>query len=174
MVKALPDFSLDPDWNRILNLMGAVYERIDFIYKFGLNRSDSFSNDTAPPLEIHLSDLESININKFGFGGRGVAYLKKQSLGNLRKYHIEKCETLTAVNNKGESDKFFVHPGKNGVFPVLIRNSKTNETTEEYIELNVCKHCLRKINYSGYANSKMSEKQKIVLNFSLPKFYPDD
>ena len=86
------------------------------------------------------------------------------------KFHITFCQTLKRMSVQGKSEKYVVAIRTDGKFKLnYIANNVIQRTVEKNLE--VCKHCLRKVNWKDY-NLFFGQKKKIIFeNFSLEEFF---
>lgn len=90
---------------------------------------------------------------------------KDGSRGN--RFHVAYCEKLEEMWNKGRGRRYVVTNDLSGEF--IIKGEDDEPGTAK---LQVCKHCLDELNYSGYCNKEdWSDKVDIWCNFHIPIFF---
>lgn len=88
------------------------------------------------------------------------------------KVHIAWCETLEGKYRDGSFNERYIYTNnRSGRFPVW-----RSETRKEYVNLDVCKNCLKKINWEGY-KLYLWKRKAIFKDFTfhklLEKYKPD-
>jgi len=93
--------------------------------------------------------------------------LKDGSQG--KKYHVAFCKTLSEMKAAGYFEKYVATNDVNGEF--LICGFDTQRRPHQgKAHLQVCKNCLRYLNYQGYQQGH-PQNYKIFVNFSLAEFF---
>lgn len=86
------------------------------------------------------------------------------------KFHITFCQTLKRMNAQGKSKKYVVSIRSDGIFKLnYISNNTVQKTVEK--KLNICRHCLRKINWKNYNFVLENQKKIIFENFSIEEYF---
>lgn len=86
------------------------------------------------------------------------------------KFHITFCQTLKRMSVQGKSEKYVVAIRTDGKFKLnYIANNVIQKTVEK--NLDVCKHCLRTLNWKNYKNVSEQQKKIIFKNFSIEEFF---
>lgn len=86
------------------------------------------------------------------------------------KFHITFCQTLKRMSTQGKSEKYVVSILTDGKFKLnYIANNVIQKTVEKNLE--VCKHCLRMLNWKNYKNVSEQQKKIIFENFSLEEYF---
>ncbi|MGP0630649.1 hypothetical protein ACTRW9_13165 [Nitrospina sp. 32_T5] len=93
---------------------------------------------------------------------RDITFFKETD--RLPKFHIAHCSTLDDMMQKGKFEKYVVSVRTDGIFEIRKR---FNDYKPETIKLDVCKNCLRKLNFNNFRNDKLAAFQK----FSLDDFF---
>lgn len=173
----LPDFSNDKHFVRLLQEMGVKESR-----PWNPNRSSLSPFDHC---QLEVSGVDVIDIDKIETSSDGtldycgtkvLVYIRDQELSHAQresgyKFHIAECRTLGEMRSRNRFDtRYVVTNRQDGMFLVnRTRNGKIVEKNRE-IELHVCKNCLWRLDYLGYA-TKQSARQAIYDKFSLEAFF---
>ncbi|ETX05896.1 MAG: hypothetical protein ETSY2_20360 [Candidatus Entotheonella gemina] len=172
----LPDFSNDDQFVRLLQKMGDKELR-----PWNPNRSSLSLRDLNQLItDGIIIDIIEITTSPDGTldyrGEKVLVYIRDQELSHAQresgyKFHIAECRTLSDMRSKNRFDiRYVVTNRQDGMFLVnRTRNGKIVENNRE-IELHVCKNCLWRLDYLGYA-AKRSARQSIYDKFSLKVFF---
>lgn len=108
---------------------------------------------------------------------RIIVYIKEQYFDpdydeKEYKFHISWCKTLEQMYEGKRYDRYVAVQKEKPEFLVDLINLKNRRDIRKNItkKMSVCKNCLTKINYKGYAIAGYREKQVIYENFSLKEF----
>lgn len=97
--------------------------------------------------------------------GCGIdSVMKDPSTGN--KYHVAYCRTLQEQMKNGRYERYVVTNDRSGIFFISERNWASKEIKEAQARLNVCKNCLKQLNYKNYLSN-----YKVFNVFSLQDFF---
>ena len=136
-------------------------------------------------IEIQLADLKA-NQGLLSFRGRQVllfipdhSFRIKQVLENPsggNKYHVADCRTLGTMRERNRFERYRVTNNLSGEFAVFGTANEGvwggNQTTMEgKAALNVCKNCLRLLNYKDAGNCSKQERRQLVAEFKLAYFF---
>ena len=119
-------------------------------------------------------DETGIFLNENGIKKRVIVYIRDWTIFNvdnqsLPKYHLIWCTTLKQMYNQNKFSKYVASTNTNGKFKInLIIDGEVKPSEEN---LQVCKHCLKKMNWQNYKNS--SNKNEIYQNFNLQTFFKE-
>ncbi len=89
---------------------------------------------------------------------------------NGRRFHIADCDTLQEMRAKNRFGRYYVTNDLSGTFEIAGRDPDTGEKLSGRARLRVCKNCLRKLNYKGYAVTAR-RRWEIWADFSIPEFF---
>lgn len=160
-------------WDKFYQ-MGLPNEKSDFKLDSGFSKTE-WKNTIIPPVEIP-ADSEELNFTSEGIfykGQRVILYIRDQVhyLGyeTEYKFHITCCVTLKSMIKQNRYNKYVVTNDTNGIFKVNFIID--NKPVEKEIKLNVCKHCLKNLNWKGYKKSYGNAAKLIYKNFSLEEFF---
>jgi len=107
-------------------------------------------------LETDLSDIFQINeglvtVLKDGTVRKTIVYISEvkrwviDEYGNYPKYHIFNCQKLVQMKNEGREHRYKKTLRNDGKFLMIITGKKNNSDTN-FINLDICGHCLNKYN----------------------------
>ena len=173
MIK-LPDYRTHSGLNDVRNKMRA--DLIDWQdtarpASNRISRKDLEALETVG-LAIDLAEIDVLGDDTFSFRGERVL-LHIMAPGNygLPKYHISNCDTWIEMKARGRKDRYVASRRLDGTFTLDIANASGKVSREEH-QLDVCKNCLRKINWENYDyGPKARPKSQIFQNFSLSAFF---
>ena len=106
-------------------------------------------------------------------GRRVILYIRDQpqyfhNQGSY-KFHLIDCQTLSRMKTQGYYGKYVISTETSGIFTVTkIINGKKFDVEEK---LEVCKHCLQKLNWNSYNSAHKTKKNFICKNFSIEDFF---
>lgn len=112
-----------------------------------------------------------------GSDQRTIIYIKEQYFDPTYekkeyKFHISWCKTIEQMREVKKYDRYVAVQNEEPEFIVDLINLKNMSDIKKNItiRMNVCKNCLTKLNYKGYATANYGEKKRIYENFSLKEF----
>ncbi len=94
--------------------------------------------------------------------------LKDGSSG--KKYHVAFCKTLSEMKANGRFERYVATNDVSGEFLISGFNFQTKKLYQGKAHLQVCKNCLRYLNYQGYQQGH-PQNYNIFVNFSLAEFF---
>lgn len=136
----------------------------------------------------------TVTIDQIEFDDRGIPtwqgeqvllYIKegRHSLDTLlrnpedaNRYHVVECKTLSDMREKGRFEQRYVATNDTtGRFKCIAVDPLTGASEPEDViaELKVCRFCLIRLNYKGYSESKVAQKKRLWLAFSLQDFFEE-
>ena len=128
-------------------------------------------------LEVDLADIE-FETGLASYKGRQVLLYIKDHGGRVGKaladggrgnrFHVADCQTLGEMKAKGRFDRYVVTNDLTGMFSIAGDDWDTKQHMEGKTNLNVCRNCLKHLNYQGYQNKP---KGPIFEAFNLADFF---
>jgi hypothetical protein len=128
-------------------------------------------------LEVKFEDIE-FDTGLASYQGRQVLLYIKDHGGRVtealedgaqgKKFHISDCVTLDEMRKKGRFERYVVTNDLSGSFKIAGSDWQTGELHEGETRLNVCKNCLKYLNYQGYQSKA---KGPIFKSFKLVDFF---
>lgn len=100
-------------------------------------------------------------------GSRILDALQDGSKG--KKFHVADCITLNEMRRKGRFERYVVTNNLNGTFSISGEDWKTGQFHEGETSLDVCKNCLKYLNYKGFQTGR--NKGEIFKKFNLTDFF---
>lgn len=143
------------------------------IKKTEFNEIDWKELNEGRGLDIDLKDIRSAPDGTLEYKGTKIAlYIRDQEIERDYKFHVAWCETLENMDQNKRLDRYVASRKITGIFNVNYIDRRNNGVVGKDIErkLNICKNCLKKLNYKGYAIKNYPDKNKIYIQFSLEKF----
>ena len=144
--------------------------------------------DTTPPPEIEIPEggMEVDSLDVLDTPGDLLSYQGQQVLLYIqdhsfnfeeaqrdgakgKKVHVSFCQTLEAMRTKGRFERYVITRDHSEHFQIAGR-SHLGKTITAMAALKVCKYCLRKINYQGYA---VPGRPSVFQDFSYVRFFEE-
>lgn len=82
------------------------------------------------------------------------------------KFHVAECSKIKEMRASGKFERYVMTNNASGQFYIT-----GGWRGGEYVALNVCKLCLRMLNYKGYTQKSWPEKNAIVAQFHAEEFF---
>lgn len=164
------------EWEAALNKIGARQQPV---------LSDPYAKKIAGAFKSNGISSEDLTIlsekwkSKYPFvdeTGRPFAlYIYDQALafkfhGSTRKFHVCWCSVLDTMENAGRRSRY---KGKYDVDNNIFSVYRGESEIDARIPLQVCKVCLMKLNYEGYASSYPLVRNKIYQAFDITGFFKE-
>lgn len=141
-------------------------------------RLDPIDIELLQGREISLDDLDYVNGLLSVDGRQVLLYIPDQyktiddviadpSLG--KRFHVADCRVLGEMRARGRFERYVVANNLSGEFKITGR-TRTGSVDERNARLLVCKVCLEKLNFGGYAHDS-AKRQQIWRGFSLSMFF---
>ena len=137
--------------------------------------------ELATGKEISLDDLDP-GSHLISLNGRQVLLYIRDHTGrydaalenpvNGKKFHVAWCETLENMRQKKRFERYHATNRLDGLFTIEDSGTYSSEFRTADVRLNVCKNCLKKLNYRGSLTDKTT-CQNVVDHFSLSDFFTD-
>jgi hypothetical protein len=133
-------------------------------------------------IEIELHEVEGNDEGLLVYKGQHVLlYIKdtrqdRQTLlydpESSRRFHIaDKCQTLEDMRADNRYDRYVVTNRKDGLFLVDAETGLRGRTEELEAPLQVCKNCLKALEYENYDRHASLKKWQIWRSFSIEDFF---
>lgn len=163
-IKIEVDFSL---LKKAVKTMGA--EDLDVVFE-----------DLKKGIVVDLSDIESINGVLSWQGHQIIIWIQDHSHRNMfeeaikdgskgNRFHVAECHTIEMMRSINRFERYVIPVTNNPSGEFFITGENYEEGTAE---LQVCRNCLKELNYKGYRNLEdESKKADIVKEFHIPKFF---
>jgi len=161
--------------NSLLEEMGAKLKMIKAPKEWqGIDDSKLAELLKTGEVEIDIDEIKTRD-GVFDYKGRKVIvyirdqYAKYYSKGY--KFHLTKCSSIsTAFQNKRNS-RYVVSLRTDGQFKINLLEDNIIIKKDLIESMNVCKNCLKKINYKKYSAYPFQIQKEIYNNFSLTDFF---
>ena len=167
----LPDFTFDPQFERLRELMGA--DKIVELDEEDWEDWDGFGIDIGD-----ISEVEVDPDGSFTYRGRKVlVYIRDQfvrqddELSNYR-YHVAECRTLTKMKEENRNQRYVVTTRTDSHFVVNLFRMGQDEPFKKNCtrRIEVCKNCLTALDWRGYTMLGGSKKKACWRNFDPREF----
>lgn len=155
--------------------MGA--DERDFVLGVELSAIDPIDTELETGIVIGPDDIEYTSEGLLSYKGRQVLLYIQDHGGSIekaladgsegRKYHVAYCSTLEEMHKKGRFERYVVKNDVSGEFYITGSDYRTKKHEEGYTRLNVCKNCLKHLNYKNYK----SNSYEVFKGFSLDEFF---
>ncbi|TQV64081.1 MAG: HNH endonuclease [Sulfurovum sp.] len=172
----LKDFLKDSTLEELRKEMGA--KLVEPISKITYNPLTEEELNKLNEDGIDIENLDEVTINYDGTliykNTRVILYIRdwsfkdKYNKPSAPRYHVANCETLKRMREQGKKDRYVIATREDGIF--TVNKSQINNNNGIEIKLNICKNCLRALNWEQYNNLK-SEKNEIFKAFTIQKFF---
>lgn len=139
-----------------------------------------FTEGLATGIEISLDELDSSH-NVGGLlafrGSQIILYIrdhgssldsKIRSRASRPKFHVADCSTLRAMRAQDRFGRYVVTNDVTGEF--RLDGDAYGVKKSAVVELDVCKNCLKHLNYEGYRSSQQA-RSKVFARFKLSRFF---
>lgn len=134
--------------------------------------------------EISIDEIEATQDGLLSYKGEQVLlYIKdsnrdKETLlydnKKAPKFHISDCVTLDTMRGKGRFDRYIVTQNTSGEFDIDYFNQNTDrERGTVKTSLDVCRNCLKFLEYESYDDQTRSLKDQIVGSFNIEAFFQE-
>lgn len=87
-----------------------------------------------------------------------------------RKFHVMDCTTLIEMRANNRFERYTVTNSLKGSFSVY-GITKEKQEMKGIARLNVCKNCMKELNYKGYTNLTNSMRNELVTLFNFEEFF---
>ena len=94
--------------------------------------------------------------------------LENGGIGN--KFHIAQCSMLDKMKQRNRFERYKVTNNLGGLFEIYGYDERRRQVSGE-TSLHVCKLCLNYLNYQGAANGNAVQRNQIVHNFDMGRFF---
>lgn len=131
-------------------------------------------------VEISLDELTTVAGGLLTWKGEQVIlyikdtrqdeYTLRYDTENARRFHIFDCNTLDRMKREGRFERYVVTRNRTGNFLVEATDPDTRKITELEAQLLVCKYCIQKLNWNGYADAPPIRRPPIWKSFSIEEF----
>ena len=120
----------------------------------------SFSKMFDPSgLLVHEGEVVFAYIKDHRFKGDG-------DMEQMNRLHFSVCSTIIDMRGKGRIDKYVVTNRTDDQYLIeVLAGGWGQQSEEKKSPLYPCKNCLKKVNYSCYAESNWAEKERIRKSF---------
>ena len=127
--------------------------------------SDPKISDIEHPGGLLSSDGSQVLLYIQDHGSRVPEVLEDGSAGN--KVHVAYCVTLQEMQAKRRYERYVATNDLNGVYLITGYAGYLGQPLEGNAKLNVCRNCLRHLNYRGYRR----QRNKVFKEFDLLAFF---
>lgn len=158
--------------------MGAEDVRPNFSVKLGLPAPDPIDDGLGKGIEVDLSQID-VDDGLLSFHGRQVllyiqdqgtkvsAVLENGSLGT--KFHVADCRTLKSMRERGRFERYVAINDLSSGFFISGIDSFDQTPKQGTTRLDVCKNCLKDLNYKGYDSG--ARKGEVFRGFTIEEFF---
>jgi hypothetical protein len=173
----LPDFLAFKPFNDLRRQMGT-----DELGEFSLSLNwEEISLEEVAKLQkegidVELDDIKFLNDGSIAYKNRRVLLYIRDWRQHGRyesypKFHITNCQTLEEMTARGRFQRYVVSTRTDGIFNYNLIDSNRLKTEKEG-ELDVCKNCLKALNYNNYRDEiTREERTKAFKMFDLDEFF---
>ncbi len=161
--------------------MGANSVEPELVVQREMIQFDPIDVQLEEGIEVELSEVEVTAQGLFSYKGRQILLyiqdhrvrvqetLDNGGVGN--KFHVAHCRTLEDMDSKRRYERYVATNELGGYFYITGYDFDTKEKREGKARLNVCKNCLRKLNYQNYRRVSHHDRNQMVAEFDLKAFF---
>lgn len=133
--------------------------------------------------EVDLNDIETTGAGLLSYSGYQVVLYIPDQAGNIftveqdgtagKRYHVAECGTLERMRAQNRFERYIARNGLSPRFRVHGKARSGARVDNVEAELRVCRNCLRRLNYKGFATEALSKQQReqIVEDFDMESFF---
>jgi hypothetical protein len=154
---------------------------VDFDLAVRLSDLDSIDARLETGIEVKIDDIEILDNGLLSYKDRQVLlYIQDHGWsiteaiddgGKGKKYHVSYCVTLDSMHGRGRYDRYVAKHDISGFFYIDGISRETEEYEDGETQLNVCKNCLKHLNYQDYDDQSVGRKKRIFNGFSAEVFF---
>ncbi|MEN5164173.1 HNH endonuclease signature motif containing protein [Achromobacter kerstersii] len=131
-------------------------------------------------IEIDLDDLDVEDGLLVYKGHQVILYIRDhgfriggalQDAANGNRFHVAECETLEKMRTQNRFDRYVVSQSTSGLFRIAGIDPITRSEIAGDARLQVCLHCMKRLNYRSSLISTSEQRRKIRDQFSLLEFF---
>lgn len=161
--------------NSLLKEMGAELKRIETPNSWeGIDDSKLAELLKTGEVEIELDEIDTKD-GVFEYKGKKVIvyirdqYSKYYSKGY--KFHLTKCNTISKAFQNRRNSRYVVSLRTDGQFKINLLEDNIIIKKDLIEPMNVCKNCLKQINYKKYSVNDYKKQSSIYQNFDLVEYF---
>ncbi len=126
-----------------------------------------------------VENIMSIDVIPTDVGGKFIGLDGKRIIVYIRdycsyygkpKFHITNCHTLKMFQSRNAYQKYVGTNNTNGNFELNIKDNSGRVISSKTEKLEVCKNCLKLINYKEYSKVDWNTKEAIYAHFNLKEY----
>jgi len=135
--------------------------------------------------EINLKDIGSTQgllsfIDERGVAQQVLLYIQDHGGGigtaiydidKRRKFHVADCSTLQKKRADGTFERYVMTNDLSNQFFITGKDWETRKNESATVELQVCKNCLRSLNYKNYSHEYRDFNDRVFQEFSISDFF---
>lgn len=172
----LPDFRKFEKLVRVKVAMGIPPNQLGDIPAVEVRRAgltqDNYRKSAEEVLEVEIGDVEPLPDGTLSYNGeRVILYIRDVANygGDYSnpKFHVADCVTLQSMREAQRGSRYVRASRYDGKFQVHYVNDGAWET----IRLDVCQHCLRRLDYKGFQRKRKNKRNAAVQEFSIKEFF---
>lgn len=164
--------------HRAVRQMGAEDITSGLVLQSGLSGLDPIDVGLGEGIEVDLSQIEVDNGLLSVHGRQILLYIQDQGRGvsaaledgsRGRKFHVADCSALKSMRERGRFERYVATNDLSGEFFISGVDAYDQTPIEGTAKLNVCKNCLKALNYKGYVSG--ARKGEVFQSFTIEEFF---
>ncbi|MCY3772199.1 MAG: HNH endonuclease signature motif containing protein [Gemmatimonadetes bacterium] len=167
----LPDFKQHELFNRFRRMMNA--RLVDWSEGGLWNSIDIDEILETTGHDISPEELTIAGDGTLEYKGRKVVvYIRDQRVQyQPYKFHVADCKKLTEMRDNDRYHRYVVSNRTDGTFTVNSYDRGQIVEKDATKKMSICRYCLIRLNYNGYANRDDQSRNRILESFELDKFF---
>ena len=159
-----------PELDAVRHRIGATLP--DWTLKTDLDPREQIREELATGIDIKsINEVDTLGPLLVYKGEQVILYIKDARFGQEPRFHVAECHTLESMRREGRFERYVVTQKTSGFFTIHRKDEWGTELEPREEKLDVCRNCLRLLNWRGYANPWMPQtKNKIVAEFDIAEF----
>ncbi|MBY5946832.1 HNH endonuclease signature motif containing protein [Photobacterium rosenbergii] len=148
-----------------------------------------YTPSNIDPIDIELGEGKEVELKDVDADTGLLSYKGRQVLLYIRdvgtsvvaalnspeksgpKYHVADCAKLKGMRTQGLFERYVVTNDVSGEFLLTGSHYIDGRDIEGKARLNVCKSCIRALNYQGYATGDKFKKEEVFERFDMSRFF---
>lgn len=167
----LPDFIQHDSFNLLRRRMNA--QLVDWSESGVWNSIDIDEILVTTGHDISPEELTVARDGTLEYKGRKVVvYIRDQRIQyQPYKFHVADCKKLTEMRENDRYHRYVVSNRTNGTFTVNSYDQVRIVEKDTTKKMSICRYCLIRLDYNGYANRNDQTRTRILESFELDHFF---
>jgi hypothetical protein len=167
---------LGPLWGQVKRI---AEKRVDYDVSIHVNVPEIVAR-LKDGIEIHIDEIKLDGGLLSYEGAQVLLYIPDQGRSFFevtqnpeagRRFHVAHCDTLERMRQEGRFSRYVVTNSLSGSFRITGVDPHTNTPKEGTASLEVCRNCLKHLNFEDYQNASKTVQRKVWKDFSIAAFF---